>query len=115
MIKYLCKIMMVLTIMGMNAPLQADPPKPSAGITQACLDKLSVMAKKLTGEDLEKIFKDGLWAQFKDCARTRGKWQEITNTCCTPLPNYNCKGCNCGENDECTAHCDCCWGDGTKC
>lgn len=113
--KYLFTLLLIVMSVSMSASVQVDPLKPSAGITQQCLDKLKVMAKELTGEDLEKIFKDGVWAQFKECARTRDKWKDITKACCTPLPNYNCTGCNCGEDNECTSHCDCCWGDGTKC
>ena len=83
----------------------------SVGLSQQCNKTINAAAQELEHKSFQQVLKDRMWDNFKKDARSKGKWGGIVRACYSPKPGYKCMGCQCGENDDCTSHCLCCWGD----
>ncbi|EKE09810.1 MAG: hypothetical protein ACD_16C00104G0006 [uncultured bacterium] len=82
----------------------------NTGLSQQCITKLNDVVEELEHKSLQEVLSDGTWDKFKNDARSAGKWDEIVKACYSPIPNYDCTGCQCGMDDDCSSHCMCCWG-----
>lgn len=90
----------------------------NASLSPQCIAKIEATVQEVEKKSFQQVLNDGTWEAFKSKVgypQDTGKWSEIVRTCVMPKPGIDCKGCRCGENDECTSACKCCWVGTTRC